>query len=106
MFHDVAGMHPPAPDIRASTGCALAVLLAFAAPVVAAGKPVVAVLPLRVLGVSAEDARALEKALGDAVAELPEVALAKVRPDGPLDRVCLLGCAITLLEKRMGRSRR
>jgi S-(hydroxymethyl)glutathione dehydrogenase / alcohol dehydrogenase len=26
---------------------------------------------------------------------VPEVALAKVRPDAPLDRVCLLGCAIT-----------
>jgi S-(hydroxymethyl)glutathione dehydrogenase/alcohol dehydrogenase len=26
---------------------------------------------------------------------VPEVALAKIRPDAPLDRVCLLGCAIT-----------
>src|SRR5439155_18473305 len=26
---------------------------------------------------------------------LPEVALAKIRPDAPLDKVCLLGCGIT-----------
>jgi S-(hydroxymethyl)glutathione dehydrogenase/alcohol dehydrogenase len=26
---------------------------------------------------------------------LPEIALAKIRPDAPLDRVCLLGCAVT-----------
>jgi S-(hydroxymethyl)glutathione dehydrogenase/alcohol dehydrogenase len=26
---------------------------------------------------------------------VPEVALARIRPDAPLDRVCLLGCAIT-----------
>jgi hypothetical protein len=66
-----------APDIRASMGCALAVVLAIAAPVLATGKPVVAVLPLRALGVSPENARALERALGDAVAALPEVALAR-----------------------------
>src|SRR5260370_29211397 len=77
MFQDVARMRPLAPDVRVSTSCALAVALAIAAPVLAAGKPVVAVLPLRALGVSSENARALEKALGDAVAELPEVALAR-----------------------------
>jgi S-(hydroxymethyl)glutathione dehydrogenase/alcohol dehydrogenase len=26
---------------------------------------------------------------------LPEIALAKIRPDAPLDKVCLLGCAVT-----------
>jgi hypothetical protein len=58
---------------------ALAVTLLFAAPALAAGKPVVAVLPLRALGVSSENTRALERALGEAIAALPEVAL--VRPE-------------------------
>src|SRR5207253_3595047 len=26
---------------------------------------------------------------------VPEIALAKIRPDAPLDKVCLLGCGIT-----------
>ena len=26
---------------------------------------------------------------------LPEIALAKIRPDAPLDTVCLLGCGVT-----------
>ena len=26
---------------------------------------------------------------------LPEIALAKIRKDAPLDKVCLLGCAVT-----------
>lgn len=75
MFHDVARMHLPAP-IRASIGCALAAALALAAPTWAAGKPVVAVLPLRMLGVPAGDAQALEKALHAEVAALPEVSAA------------------------------
>jgi hypothetical protein len=70
-------MHPIALNIRASTGCALAVALVFAAPALATRKPVVAVLPLRVLGVSPQEARAIEKALSDEVAALPEVAPAK-----------------------------
>jgi PEGA domain len=77
MFHDVGRVHPPALNIRASTGCALAVTLALAAPVLASGKPVVAVLPLRVLGVSPQEVRAIEAALSAEVAALPEVVPAK-----------------------------
>ncbi|GAC1339676.1 MAG: hypothetical protein NVSMB23_09000 [Myxococcales bacterium] len=60
--------------IRASVASALVAVAAGAAP--APGKPVVAVLPLRALGGPPAEAQALEKALRDEVAALPEVVAA------------------------------